>query len=197
MSLRSFIAVQLDPQNHAALGTLIRRLQQELPSDKIKWVSPATIHLTLKFLGDVQDNLIVDLSRRLSETVALFDPFAFVISGLGCFPPRGPARVLWCGIHEGTEDLRALAEAIDQACGELGFDLEHKRFTPHLTLARIKDPRTGHEIREYIEALSPAQAGIFQDLGSQEVSEIALMHSQLDRSGPTYTPMHRAALGAN
>ncbi len=196
MALRSFIAIELEKSVKGSLGRLARNLQDMGLDDRsIKWVRPESMHLTLKFLGDVEDRLVLELSNKLSEMAGQFDPFDIEVAGLGCFPLGGAARVLWCGITQGAEDLQALAEAIDIGANELGFALEGKRFSPHLTLARIKNARTGHEIREFLEKQNGANDAAYSQMGRQSVTGIALIHSDLTRSGPVYTPMHHATLG--
>lgn len=192
--MRSFIAVELDDAIRRKLADVIRQLQRHgLPQD-VKWVRAGNIHLTLKFLGDVEDNLLPEICRALTELAGQFDPFEFEISGLGRFPPRGAARVIWCGIEQGAEDLEALAEAVDIACNELGFPLENRKFSPHLTLARIKAPRVGHEVREALEKINAVTTAPGENIAIQSVDQITLFHSELTRSGPVYTPMHHAPL---
>jgi 2'-5' RNA ligase len=192
MPFRSFIAIELENSIKVELEHLIRKLQDDgLGDPSIKWVKPKNMHLTLKFLGDVDDQAVLPLCNKISDLAGHFDPFEMEISGLGCFPAAGPARVLWCGITQGGEDLQALAEAVDIGANELGFDRDGKRFHPHLTLARIKSSKSGHAIREYLENAKES----VRIRGRQTVSSIALIDSDLTRSGPIYTPMHHASLG--
>ena len=142
----------------------------------------------MKFLGEVEDRQINDVCSAASQTAGLFEPFDFHIAGAGSFPPGGAARVLWAGITEGGEDLQALADAIDQACHKLGFPLEGRRFSSHITLARVKNIAAGHKARQAVEAVGPL------DIGVQGVSSITVFQSVLERGGPIYTAMHHAPL---
>jgi 2'-5' RNA ligase len=191
MSHRIFIAIELDKAVAQNLDRFCSRLQHKYGLDDraINWVKPSNIHLTLKFLGDVDDGDIPKVCDCLNEVAVQFDGFDFEIADCGCFPPKGPARILWAGIDQGKEDLQALAEAIDMGCNELGFTLKNKPFRGHLTLARIKQAKVGYAVRDALENIEPFNLGI------QPVNQIALVESILTRNGPEYTPMHHASLG--
>ncbi len=172
------------------LGALQRQLrsQHRLDDASIKWVRPDSIHLTLKFLGDVEDRRINEVCTAVSQTADRFEAFDFHVAGAGSFPPGGAARVVWAGITDGAEDLQALADAIDHACHELGFPLEGRKFSSHITLARVKNFAVGHQARQAAESIGPL------DIGVQGVSSITVFQSVLERGGPTYTAMHHASL---
>jgi len=196
MAFRLFVAIELEKSIRGSLDRLSRSLQDnKLVDHSIRWVRSESMHLTLKFLGEVEDQLILELSNKLTGLAGQFDPFDIEVAGLGCFPATGAARVLWCGISQGLEDLQALAEAIDIGANELGFALEGKKFSAHLTLARIKNAQTGHEVREFLEKQNGEREASYSKIGCQSVTRIDLIHSDLTRSGPVYTPMHHATLG--
>jgi len=191
MSIRCFIAVELDESVKTELGRLQKRLAKQLRGDEfgINWVKPERIHLTLKFLGDVDDTLIPEICSAVSEAAEHFSPFEIELSGLGCFPPNNrPARVLWAGITTGAETLGELAEAIDLNLGVLDFGPETRKFSPHLTLARIKQPNAGKSVRNLVEQ-SPVDI-----IAGQTVGEITVFQSELTRSGPIYTSLAHAPL---
>ena len=145
MSIRCFIAIELDEAVRKELDRLQNRLQRRLNSldTSIKWVRPENIHLTLKFLGDVQDDVIADICSAVSMAVAGVVPFDFELANCGCFPPGGSARVLWTGITDGSKELQSLQTAVENHLEMLDFPPEGRKFTPHLTLARIKNAKTG------------------------------------------------------
>ncbi len=191
MSIRCFIAVELDQGVKTELGRLQKRLAKQLWDDEfgINWVKPKRIHLTLKFLGDVDETLTPEICSAVSEAAEHFSPFEIELSGLGCFPPNDrPGRVLWAGITTGAETLRELAEAIDMNLGVLDFPPETRKFNPHLTLARIKQPNAGKAVRNLVET-SPIDI-----IASQTVGEITVFQSELTRSGPIYTSLSHAPL---
>jgi len=104
----------------------------------VRWVRPEGIHLTLKFMGDIQAEMAERILVALPPAAAQFPPFELSISGLGVFPnPRRP-RVLWTGVHGDLETLAALQLAVDDAVGKLGLPKEQRSFNPHLTLGRVK-----------------------------------------------------------
>lgn len=191
MSIRCFIAVELDDLIRRDLDDLQKRIQKELgPDDKgIKWVRPEQMHLTLKFLGDTEDALLPDVCAAISEVADQFEPFSIEVEGCGCFPPQGSARVFWAGVKQGQEDLAAVAEFLDEQMNQLGYPLENRKFSAHLTLARIKQPKSGHRVREVVQTITDFCPG------TQAIDQLVLFQSFLEREGPTYVPMHHAALG--
>jgi len=190
MSIRCFIAVELDEGIRRGLAKLQSRLGRALGSNEsmIKWVRPQNIHLTLKFLGEVDDHFLPDICAAVSEAAQTFAPFDFEVGNCGCFGSAGSARVLWVGIAGGNENLAALAQAVDDNLGVLDFPPERRKFSAHLTLARIRNVKIGRAVRAVVDDLAPFS------LGSQNVTELTVFQSELSRSGPTYTALHHAAL---
>jgi len=192
LSIRCFVAVELEEGITRKLGKIIEEIRHKLGTDNksIRWVNPENIHLTLKFLGEVDDNLICDICQATDRCAGEFEPFEFTVAGLGCFPPGGgAARVLWVGLEEGRENLQALQEGLEDALKELDFPPEPRKFSPHLTLARIKNAAVGKAGQQLIKTINPPV------LGSQYVSELVVFQSELTKTGPIYTPLHHAPLG--
>lgn len=190
MSIRCFIAIELAESIQKKLARLADQLAQKIGIDNntIKWVDPQRIHLTLKFLGNVDDNEIVDISQALSQAALDFEPFELEFGDLGCFPSGGSARVLWIGIKDGQYELTALQESVEELLEILDFPPENRKFNGHLTLARIKSSPTGRAVRQVVEDSEPIT------LGRQDVTHITLFQSDLTRTGPIYTAMHTAQL---
>lgn len=201
--IRTFVAIELDPTLRSALGQLQSRLKQVIPNRlpsgaRIQWVRPDSIHLTLKFLGDTDETRLGDIERALAHAAASRARFSLEVSVLGVFPDLRAPRVLWVGLS-GRQDqgqthapdpLARLAGDIDQAMATLGFPLEKRPFSPHLTLARIKE-----HAREVGRAL--AGSGVMehpQSLGTLSVQAIALIKSELKPSGAVYTRLCEVAL---
>ena len=203
--IRTFVAVELQ---HDLLHAIARRQDQlkeginaELrkagSEARLQWVRPESIHLTLKFLGDVDERRIDPLCRALTEAVSGLEPFSVQAHGVGVFPDLRMPRVLWVGLsdsdHQSSrQSLTHLAQEVDRAFHGLGFPSESRPFSPHLTLARIKErPREmGHVLRESGLLLSSAP------LGTIDVSAVALMKSVLQPSGALYTALCRAMFTA-
>jgi RNA 2',3'-cyclic 3'-phosphodiesterase len=133
--VRAFVAVFPPPEVRETLARAARRL----PVDgEVRWVRPANVHLTLKFLGDVAE---ADLSRVAEVLEAIrerHEPFEVALCGFGAFPSGRRARILWASIGEGSEHLRALARDVELSLEPLGFERETRPYTPHLTLGRAR-----------------------------------------------------------
>ena len=199
--IRAFLGVELSQELQAGLATvqqeLKHRIEPELKRNmRISWAQPASIHLTLKFLGDMDeqaiDPLLVVVEQAIGSQIAVNVP----LERLGAFPRPQSPRVLWVGPLEnwdrGTEAKR-IAEihgAIEQACEGLRFLRETKPFSPHLTLARI---RVGE--RQVGAAL--AKGGVLDrplSLGSLAVESVVLMKSELKPTGSVYTKLWEVRL---
>jgi RNA 2',3'-cyclic 3'-phosphodiesterase len=187
MTIRCFIAIELNDAAHRALERIQSRLRTEGLNDRsINWVRPENIHLTLKFLGDVTDADINSVCQAVSATAVEFLPFDFEIGSIGCFPPGGPARVLWAGVMAGADLIEPLQKKLDERLHELGYPLENRRFSPHMTMARIKNSQVGYAVREVVEQFSVPM------IKSQSVERLTVFQSELSRGGPTYTALHHA-----
>jgi 2'-5' RNA ligase len=147
--IRAFLAVELSQELRAELATvqqeLKRRIEPEMKRNtRISWAQSASIHLTLKFLGDMDEQVIDPLLAAVEQAIGSQIPVNVPLERLGAFPHPQSPRVLWVGPSENWErgaEAKRIAEihgAIEQACEGLGFLRETKPFSPHLTLARIK-----------------------------------------------------------
>ncbi|HJU04797.1 MAG TPA: RNA 2',3'-cyclic phosphodiesterase [Nitrospiraceae bacterium] len=193
--IRTFVAVELDPVLRHAIGRLQDqlkdRVQHELlksPHARLQWVRPESIHLTLKFLGDVEEARVETICRTMAEAIGALPPLTLIVQGVGAFPTLRAPRVLWLGVSSdpGQAQVNALthlAGTVDQALHRLGFPLESRPFSPHFTLARIKE--RPHEIGK---ALNDCQVMTHTSpLGTLIVRTIALIKSELTPSGSRYT----------
>jgi RNA 2',3'-cyclic 3'-phosphodiesterase len=172
--MRLFIAVELPPEIRSALGDLQRDLKSS--AGNARWVAPDSIHVTLKFLGEVVEEQIKDIDHALAGLS--WKPFTLTVRGLGFFPGARSPRVLWAGLEAPT--LAALAEQIDIRMERAGFDREKRAFRPHVTLARARDAR--------IDSLLVQGAGKYQDVefGSFVVDRFFLYKSTLRASGAVH-----------
>lgn len=182
-TLRTFIAVDLPGRVKDGLRDVQDRLRPKCSG--ARWVKPGNIHLTLKFLGNTRQEKISPVCDALGRAASRHAPFTVSIRGVGAFPNPGRPRVLWVGVGEGGEALRALAGTVEESLEKLGFPRERRPFSPHLTIARFKGPADlGGDVLE--------DAG---DCGAFEAEEITFFQSILRPEGAEYIPLQRFELG--
>ena len=186
--LRTFIAIDLPPEVVDQSQSLVRELDDF--SGGIRWVEPENVHLTLKFLGEVRENETYQVCQAMKAAVAGIEPFEIECRGAGAFPKIERPRSLWIGVGEGAERLTQLFTAIDEAMADLGFAHDPKRFLPHITIGRVKQPGPWlSELSSQIEARRDF------DAGAASVEEVVLYSSELTSDGPIYSPIGRSSLG--
>jgi RNA 2',3'-cyclic 3'-phosphodiesterase len=134
--LRVFTAVEVTPEIRATALRLIDRLR--VAPAKVTWTKADNLHYTLKFLGDVPAERTADICRAVDGAVSPFSPFEVVAAGAGAFPSAGHPRTLWLGVSDGAEPMELLNQALERVLEPLGFPKEHRRFTAHLTLGRVR-----------------------------------------------------------
>ena len=194
--LRLFVALDLPAEAKAALAATVGQLQSVIPSG-VRWVNPAGIHLTLKFLGDTDSGLVTPLLAALREMAAAGDsrPFPLHLDGLGVLPNYREPRGIYAGISGDLDSLAQAQQRVEQAIARLGFPRDKRPFRPHLTLGRVRDGvapaarrKIGDTIARQTAALSPEY--------TWTAGEICLIHSDLTPQGAVYTTLGQAALGA-
>ena len=188
--IRSFIALEL-PET---LKAYLCEIQQTLKSKEfvfVKWVAPAGIHLTLKFLGNIQMQRVDQIVEVLTGVAASVSPFVLETDELGVFPSFGRPTVLWIGLGGDLESLVTLQKQIDDALEPLGFTKEKRVFTPHLTLARLRETASITNKRDFGEAVKRIQMDIRYKI---EINSISLMRSQLLPQGAVYSRIADIAL---
>ncbi len=149
------------------------------PQGELRWVPAAQRHLTLRFFDELPDGRLEDVRGAAGSAAARVSPFDLELEGVGCFPPRGPAKVVWVGCGVGREALITLAEAIARALFTRGFPGDTRPFSPHLTLARARNPRGSSGVAAAV------RGGAFASgpLGRVRVDRLLLVRSTLG-SGP-------------
>jgi 2'-5' RNA ligase len=185
--VRAFVAV---PVEDAVVTRRLAGARSLLPPlHGVRWVPEGQLHFTLKFLGEIGPDE-VEAARRATSAAsrAAPGPFRLALEGLGSFPPRGPARVVWAGCGEGAEELARLALAVEAAFSAEGFPREARTFSPHLTLARVKDPAAGRRLSQVLPSLPP------EPFGTVRVAGLVLCRSELARRGPEYTDLLRTEI---
>lgn len=190
--IRSFVAIELSPQALEQLAALQEQLKAQIPSGMVRWVNPYGIHLTLKFLGEVQAPRLRDVESTLRALCVKFQPFTFSYGGLGCFPSFNRPNVIWVGVEESSGALQALHKEVERSLARLGFRPEARPFSPHLTLGRVGRGVGGTERRRIGEHIRNRSVG---RLGEIQVEAISLMRSDLKPTGAVYTRLASFPLG--
>ncbi|NQT39834.1 MAG: RNA 2',3'-cyclic phosphodiesterase [Planctomycetes bacterium] len=187
-TVRTFVAVEIGAEIRSRAGELIEQLR-DTPAN-VKWVDPANMHLTLKFLGEIPTAEIPRICKAVGEATAPVAPFPMEVRGAGAFPTVRRPRTVWLGTEAGGEDLVSLHGRIETALAELGFRTEHRRFQPHLTIGRVRRSPIGiDDLGQRLDGAADYTAGRTQ------VTEVVVFSSRLDRAGPTYEPLGRIRLG--
>jgi len=180
--IRSFIAIDLPPPFLEAVG----RMQDELKisAKGIRWVRSGNIHLTLKFLGDIREELLGELGELLASGCKAHAPLELSMGRPGGFPDIERPRVIWLGLEGELEKLELLRQEIEKVCSTLGLPREKRPFHPHLTLGRIKDWRKSPaNMAELLDGAEAPPAGRFS------VRAVHLYRSDLTRDGAIYTKL--------
>jgi RNA 2',3'-cyclic 3'-phosphodiesterase len=187
-TLRTFIAVPVSDETRA----IVARVEDDLKGlgADVKWVDPRSVHLTLKFLGNVDAARVKEIAGALRAALVGTAPSSIMVAGAGTFPPgRRNVRVIWLGITEGKAALVEMARQVDEACASLGFAREERPFSPHLTLGRVR--RESGRLGELAAGVAAVQ---FNPL-KVDIDRVNLMRSELSPKGPIYTVLESFALG--
>lgn len=185
MSIRCFVAVEFGGDKLAAKFKEVRRGLEAARAD-IKFVEPENIHLTLKFLGEIEPSLVEQVSQVVKETS--FQPFDAKLEGIGVFPNLRRPRVVWAGITDGVSQLAEIWKDVDTKLSGLGFERERRGFSPHITIGRVRSGRNRDRLVEELSALSD------YEFGGLHVDRIVLKKSVLTPRGPIYTPLAESAV---
>ncbi|MFC1913769.1 RNA 2',3'-cyclic phosphodiesterase [Chloroflexota bacterium] len=181
--VRSFIAIELPDEVKAALIQMQSRLKsgEQYP---VKWVNPYSIHLTLKFLGDVAIARLGEIAKAIEAAVQGIPPLHLEVKDLGVFPNPRRVQVIWVGIGGDIDRLGQLQQRLEANLAPLGFPPESRSFTPHLTLARVRE-RASFEERQNLGRLIASTS--FEETHEIHVNAVSLMKSQLTREGAIYS----------
>jgi len=188
--IRAFIAIELPSQIKAALAQLQGNLRTSKGAS-VKWVDPEGVHLTLKFLGNVDESEVPAITKALSEAVKGVAPFSLQLGDPGAFPNTHAPRVVWVGVEGDIEPLSTLHNNVDNVLAPLGFPAEKRAFSPHLTLGRVRDETLPAERRRLGENVAALKTGA---KASFKVESLSLMRSKLTREGAVYSRLASFAL---
>jgi RNA 2',3'-cyclic 3'-phosphodiesterase len=191
--MRLFIGVELDDRTKAAAADVAERLRQRLqrrvPELTARWIAPENLHITVWFIGEVDDKRADAIRAVLIRSAFDTPAFDLALAGCGAFPPSGAPRVFWVGVHRGGPDMGRLYVQVADRLAPLGYEPERRAYTAHLTIARVKDPGRGtaKTIRGILEDV-PADCGVCR------ISAVTLFRSRLSPRGAAYEPLLRVPL---
>jgi 2'-5' RNA ligase len=181
--MRLFVGIGLPDAVVEALSALLGRLR---PTAPVKWSPAENLHITTKFIGEWPENRLQEMIAVLQRVERPAEKLEIEIGGLGWFPNPNRPRVFWAGVH--SPGLAGLAAATDRETSQLGVAMEERAYSPHLTLARIKDPAPLAALRQAVANLDSAEFGRFAP------SAFSLYHSKTGSSGSVYTKLAEFSL---
>jgi 2'-5' RNA ligase len=182
--MRLFCAIELPDDVRHKISEYSEQIRIRLPGISASWTRETNFHLTIKFVGDVAEKRVADLSDAASRAAGEVTPFTIRIAGNGVFPQRNSPRVIWIGIDDPTGSLKLLHARLDEESEIAGFGRESRPYHPHLTLARIRNNKNSIALKELL------QSNPFETI-EIEVSELCVIKSELSSKGSRYTVLTR------
>ena len=188
--MRLFTGIELDPAVLRAAGDLVdelrRRVERDAPRARIAWVTPERMHVTVRFIGHRDDASSARIREALEPPIDVA-PFTLEVGRVGAFPPSGRPRVLWTGLAGARHELASVEREVTTRLAAVGVPPEERPYSPHLTLARVKE-WSGLKTTSIFRGLDDVA------LGTTSVEAITLFESRVSSKGPTYIPLLRTML---
>ena len=181
--IRAFIAVEIPHDIRAAIAEAQARLKRAHLGVKVSWTKVDNIHITLQFLGYIEEEAVAKVGAALEQAVAEHPAFELDVRGTGAFPDERRARVFWIGCDDSAGKLKALAQAVQTAMQPLGFEPEHREFSAHLTLGRVKFPKPDVALTKALDSIKN------EAFGMMRVDAVHLFQSQLHPEGSIYSKL--------
>lgn len=178
--IRSFIAIELSPYVKVKIAEIQNNLKS---SSDVRWVRPEGIHLTIKFLGNIEEARVPEISDIIEQCTADITSFHLTVRNLGAFPHEKNPKVIWVGAEDESGTLVKLQQALENRLAPLGFKAEKRTFSPHLTLGRLKSPKGKRELTQRLEEHKYCECGTF------EAKEVFFFKSELKPGGARYTKL--------
>lgn len=185
---RVFCAIELPATVRKLVLGHISRLREAVPDARASWAREANLHLTLKFLGEIAGTSVSDFSEALSRAVAACAPFSIRLEQTGVFPKHGPPRVLWIGVNDSTGKLGELQARLEDEAAKEGFEKDDRRFHPHLTMARLRQPQHARLLADEHKQMEFESVEI-------AVAQLLVIRSELSSEGSRYSIVSRHPLG--
>jgi 2'-5' RNA ligase len=189
--MRAFFCLELDSNLREQISKLASRLKHS--DARANWVKSENLHITLKFLGDISDDLVSKLKEVAQDAVHSTEttsPVSCLFNQLGAFPNPSRPRVIWVGCKEESARLQALAKRLEESLTQMGFESERGGFVTHVTLGRVKEEGAG--IARLVRAIQKTEPFSFPT----KLNHITLMKSDLTPEGSIYTPVFQLPFSA-
>lgn len=184
--IRCFVAIEIPSTIQDKLAQIQDELRKRIRH--ASWVNPKNIHVTLKFLGEVEHTQLGTIEAAIQKVAMGHFPFTMRVGGIGAFPNLKRPRVVWCGVKDGSAEISELAKEINLELDRYGFPRDERAANPHLTIARIKERM---DLRPFTDAFQQYEE---IDGASMTVEEITLVRSQLQLTGAVYTRLKSCRL---
>src|SRR5688500_3253912 len=185
---RIFIAIDISTEARRVCSNHIEGLRNEFREVRVGWERREKLHITLKFLGNVDDRLIPDVQTHILNVAAHHGPFQLKMTLPGVFPSSSKPRILWLGLDDRSNASSSLYKELETVCSRLGFKSEARAFKPHITIGRIRESEKAADLAKEHLAREIEPVGF-------EVAEIVLYQSVLQPTGSVYSVVSRAKLG--
>lgn len=184
--IRLFIAFKLSKEQQHAVGAMQSRLKDYMKG--VKWLRPGNMHLTLKYLGEIDSNNVGSIIEALEKAAITFDPFQYSFGGTGVFPHPLKPRVFWIGMQKGRKETTEIAEKVELHLTEIGYAKESREFYPHLTVGRLRNQINKQVLNRFLEEEKNFTTPL------AELDEIVLYQSILESSGARYKQIYKSML---
>lgn len=187
--MRTFIAIELPEE----IKDGIAELQEQLKSSSadVKWVSPQNIHLTLKFLGEIDEKRLEEINKVIHDAVSSKAAFHLSIYFIGAFPKIDSPRVIWLGIDSGDKETKEIAKSMEEELRKIGFPEEDRPFSSHITLGRT---RSGLNRQKLVQSLKSMEGKVGEKKLEFDVTKVTLFKSTLTQKGPIYEALKETHL---
>ena len=184
--IRLFIAIEISEKQKHELTCLQNRMRHHL--EGVRWVRPEGLHLTLKFIGETEEDNVASIKKAMDLTASSITGFQITFGGCGAFPSLQKARIIWIGLDNGSSEVKRMAEELQKYLSKYGFAREKRTYHPHLTLGRFRYPLPDNITNEIIEHEASFVTSV------SEVGSVNLFKSQLLPQGAVHTTIYKTHL---
>ena len=182
--IRSFFAIPVSAACRQEINKCVMELKKNLPP-VLRWVDIENIHITLKFLGEFNSNDIAPLKNKLETVLSTANQFSLTFQNLGVFPNERKPKVVWIGINSPSQ-LKLLFEEVEKAAFALGYPIEERGFSPHITLGRVKNDVNNQDLFQIGRFIQNRKVG---EICKSQVKGVTFFQSKLSPAGPVYSEL--------